>query len=117
MPVAIPKPPATSSKPQTPAEAHRDADKKEVTSVYFTNEKGVRIKEADYNTTIRVNITSKNLVGFKFILTVKDEDRFKDDILIDAKEYTFTSDMFMCPFHSRQKCKEPVAALAIRTCL
>ena len=90
VPVAIPKPPATPSKPQTPAEAQRDADKKEVTSVYFTNEKGVRINEADYNSIIRVNITSKNLIGSNFKLTVKDKDFASNDILINAKEYTFT---------------------------
>ena len=87
VPVVTPKPttPAVPSEPQSPA-----GEQRKITSIYFTDDKGHRITKAGYNSNIRVYIHSQNLIGSNFKLTVLDKDNVTNDILIDAKEYTFT---------------------------
>ena len=75
-----------SAKPQPPVAS----PKREITGVYFTDNKGNRITKAEYNSTIRVVINSIGLVGSKFKMSVLDKDTISNDVLIDAKEYTFT---------------------------
>ena len=90
--MVTPKPttPAVPRAAKSPANEHRDAELRKITSIYFTDDKGHRITKAGYNSSIRVYIHSQNLIGSNFKLTVKDEDIRTNDILIDAKEYTFT---------------------------
>ena len=97
--MVTPKPttPAVPLASQSPAEEHRDAELRKITNLYFTNEKGKFIHEAEYNSTINLNIVSTNLIGSKIKLTVKDKDLTDSDILVKEKEYEITGNLKIIP--------------------
>jgi N-acetylmuramoyl-L-alanine amidase len=89
VPVVTPKPTTPAVPPAKPLPPVA-SPKREITGVYFTDDKGKFITKAGYNSIIRVVINSIGLVGSKFKMSVLDKDTFSNDVLIDAKEYTFT---------------------------
>ena len=99
VPIVTPKPvtPAVPRAQQSPADAQRDSELRRITNLYFTNDKGKLIKEAEYNSTINLNIVSTNLIGSKIKLTVKDKDFTDSDILVKEKEYEITGNLKIIP--------------------